>query len=52
MRFHRRRRLVIDNLQYQLLAVNVFYSFVVILVFGVLLFGPLVWDNSESSLRG
>ena len=39
---NQRRRLVIDRLQYHLLAVNLFYTTVVALMFAVLLFAPLI----------
>ena len=39
---YRRRRILIDRLQYRLLAVNVLYFGVVAVVFAVLLFGPLI----------
>ena len=44
MRFPRRRRILIDRLQYRLLGVNLFHSCVVVLVFAALLFGPLIRD--------
>ena len=45
---NRRKRLLIDKLQYQLLIINVAYFFVILLIFAMLLNAPLVMElNSD-----
>ena len=48
---NRRKRVLIDELQYQMLRVNIAYFFVILLIFLVSLFGPLVMQllNTDGS---
>ena len=45
---NRRKRILIDQLQYQLLVVNIAYFFIILLIFVILLYAPLVMQlNSD-----
>jgi methyl-accepting chemotaxis protein len=47
-RSNRRKRLLIDKLQYRLLIINVAYFFVILLMFAMLLYAPVVMElNSD-----
>ena len=47
---NRRKRILIDQLQYQLLVINVAYFVVILLIFAILLYAPLVMQlNSDGS---
>ena len=45
---NRRKRILIDQLQYQLLAVNVAYFFIILLIFVILLYAPLVMQLNSA----
>ena len=47
---NRRRRILVDDTQYRLLAVNVIHVAVVLVLFAVILFGPLVWQLGSGNL--
>ena len=47
---NRRRRLLVDGLQYRLLAVNLLYFAVIFVLFAVILFGPLIWQLGNGTL--
>ena len=46
----KRKRILIGDLQYRLLAVNLLYFAVILVLFAAILFGPLVWQLGSSSL--
>ena len=46
----KRKRILIDDLQYRLLAVNLLYFAVILVLFAAILFGPLVWQLGSSNL--
>lgn len=46
----RRKQIFIDDVQYRLLAVNLLYFAVIVVLFAAILFGPLVWQLGSSDL--
>ena len=46
----KRKRILIDDLQYRLLAVNLLYFVVILVLFAAILFGPLVWQLGSGNL--
>ncbi len=46
----KRKRILIGDLQYRLLAVNLLYFAVIVVLFAAILFGPLVWQLGSSGL--
>ncbi len=46
----KRKRILIGDLQYRLLAVNLLYFAVILVLFAAILFGPLVWQLGSSNL--
>ncbi|MGH7407039.1 MAG: HAMP domain-containing protein [Candidatus Methylomirabilales bacterium] len=50
MRPYRRRRILVDNLQYRLLALNLIYFFTILLIFAAALFVPLIIQLESRTL--
>ncbi|MCI0410047.1 MAG: methyl-accepting chemotaxis protein [Acidobacteria bacterium] len=50
MRPYRRRRILVDNLQYRLLALNLIYFFTILLIFAGALFVPLIIQLESRTL--